>query len=819
MRITSLSRVVCLGLASGLCSPVLAQDLDALAELSFEQLLHATVDLGNRRGGKRRDLSLVPVDTFYGHELLSTGFWDLSRALQRLSPYVNRPQPSITDGTDHVPPFTLRGMEPDQTLVLVNGKRLHTSALVHLNNSIGRGSQAVDLQTLPVAAVEKVEVLRDGAAAQYGSDAIAGIINIVLKSATGWQFHSQAGVADAGDGEQLALHVSYGQALADTGYWNAGITLLDNQATNRSNPDPRPQYFDGDPRNADPTNQFPINHRFGLPEQQAITFHFNGEWVLAEAWKGYAFGHWQQRDSEAAGFFRRPRDNRNVRSIYPDGFLPLIRPEITDINLGLGISGQTQNAWSWDVSNTFGANQLHYFVHNSLNTSFGNLSPTRFDSGQLRFWQDTLDVNLGKELTPELFLAVGAELRYEHYEIVPGEPASYQDGGIDILDGPNLGAPAAAGAQVFPGFQPASQVDESRRNLALYLDLEYQASLAWQLQVALRAEDNQDFGSSLDGKIASGYQVQPDLFIRASASTGFRAPSLGQSVFSSIATVQNANNTNELIQAGTFPVQDPVAQALGATPLQAEESKHIALGLRYQPNELGELNIDWYWTEVDNRIALTGNIRPNADRFGQDVVDLMASLGVSQARFFSNTFDTRTTGYDISYQQGFNAGGLQWLAKAAYHRNHTDIIGDIRLPGAFEGIDPIFLFSRAETTRIESAQPSDNMRLELGTEYQNFAFTSRLLKFGSMLLGDSSNNPATDSYYPSEWLLDFEASYTWGNQGKISLGVRNLGDNYPAHPSETGSVFRGENGIFPYSSSAPFGSVGRYFYVSLSYRM
>lgn len=788
-----------------------AQESDPFA-MSLDELLNAPVDVGTRRADRTRARFLVPVESFTGHQLVNTGFQDLGLALQRLSPSVNRPQPAFGDGTDHVPPMTLRGLEPDQTLVLINGKRLHQSALVHLNGTIGRGSQAVDLQTIPMESIEKVEILKDGAAAQYGSDAIAGIINIVLRQDIEWQLDVHTGIAEEGDDEQVKLAISGGWQLQDNGFVRMSLSLFDDKDTNRSSPDPRPQYFDGDPRNDDPDLQNPLNHRYGQADADLLSFSFNSELALNENWQGYAFGHWHSRESNAAGFFRRPRDNRNVRAIYPDGFLPQIVPEITDISLSTGMRTNQDDGWQWDINHTWGSNNLDYQVINSVNASLGAESPTEFDIGELKYAQNILYINARKQISDAWFVAFGGEIRYEQYQIEAGEPASYINGGVPILDGPNLGSPASAGSQVLPGFQPQNEVDESRINYAFYIDTEVDINDNWQGQFALRGEDNEDFGSSLDFKFATGYAISDDFFLRFSTSTGFKAPSLGQSLFSSIATFNSSGET-----AGTFPVAHPVAMALGAQPLQAEESVHFSTGFTWQVSENALLTVDWFHIDVEERIALTGNIRPNADVFGAEIVEIMQNQGVSQARFFSNTFDTSTDGFDIHYTQNLQLEQVNLRFEAAYHENNTQIDGDITLPQALQGLDPSVLFNRLDYSRFETGQPGDNVYFTLMADFDSWLLSNRLMKVGNIIIGDNGSNPEEDSLYKGEWYWDLDAEFRMTENIIFRGGIKNLTDNYPSNSMDTSSVFDGPGGIMGYSAYIPFGFVGRHYYLQLSY--
>ncbi|HET9439511.1 MAG TPA: TonB-dependent receptor, partial [Longimicrobiales bacterium] len=486
------------------------------------------VAIGTRLPSRTVTESPVPVDVIPEAVIQNVGLIETSQILQRLAPSVNFPRTAINDGTDHVRPVTLRGLAPDQLLVLVNGKRRHTTALVHVNGSVGRGSTSVDLNAIPSSAIERIEVLRDGAAAQYGSDAIAGVVNVVLKSGerreattTFGRVQSAENGRDFTDGEHININGTYGVLLKQGGYVTVNGEYRDRQRTNRAYPDQRTQYFAGDPREANPDV---LSSWQGDGDSKDIGGFLNS--VLPIGGSGtelYVFGGVTKRDGLAAGFFRRANDNRTVRAIHPDGFLPEIGSDILDYSGAAGVRGKL-SAWRWDLSTLYGGNNFEFSVHNSNNVTMGTSSPTDFNAGTLKFaqWTTNLDfareINLG--LRNPINIGIGAEFRLDNYQIVPGDPPSYQDGGQDVLDGPNAGAQGALGAQVFPGFRPTDEVDENRSNVAAYLDLESKLTDRFLLNVAGRIENYSDFGSTADGRIAARLELVKGLAVRGAAGTG-----------------------------------------------------------------------------------------------------------------------------------------------------------------------------------------------------------------------------------------------------------------------------------------------------------
>src|SRR5215210_2520205 len=659
---------------------------------------YESITVGSRAAGVEAEKS-VPVDVFQVADIEETGASETMQIIQALAPSFNFPRPTITDGTDTVRPATLRGLGSDQVLVLINGKRRHTSALVHVNGSIGRGSTGVDLNAIPASAIQEVEILRDGAAAQYGSDAIAGVINLVLKSGVSpLSVNLKGGATTHSDGALIDTSVSQGWSLG-RGSLFATVEYRDRDETNRAGPDPRPQ------GSRDPVKQ--PNHHWGDAETKDIMGFFNGSTQIGASGSTsfYTFGGVSRREGSAGGFFRRANENRNIPSIYPNGFLPLIEPEVTDVSVAFGLRG-ARGDWFWDVSTEYGDNEFQFNVSNSLNVSLGPTSQTSFDAGSLGFDQlvTNLDLSRGFEvgLAGPLNVAFGLELRREGYQITAGEPASYIDGGFPD----QFGGKAPAGAQVFPGFRPSNEVDAQRDSYAAYVDLEGDLLEKLRMGIAVRFEDYEDFGNTSDYKLTLRFQPVESFVVRGAVSTGFRAPSLGQSFFSTVSTNFLAvGGVLVPFEVGTFPVASPVARALGAQDLEPEQSEHRSIGLVWNPTPSFEAGIDFYRVDIEDRIVLSGNFT------GTRVAALLAPFNVTGARFFTNAIDTKTEGYDVTmaYTLRLPSAGTLKLS-GGYNSTENEIVGSVTTPPQLAGLEEV-LFDATERRRIECGQPKDNLRL------------------------------------------------------------------------------------------------------------
>ena len=798
--------------------------------------LAAVAVIGTRGEARTVTDAPVPIDVLTAAEIRSTGRTETAQILQMLAPSANFPRATIGDGTDHMRPATLRGLAPDQVLVLINGKRRHTGALINVNGTIGRGSSAVDLNAIPANMIERIEVLRDGAAAQYGSDAIAGVINIVLKSGGEGEFSSMLGGTytsfedyagnehERRDGGVTHLGVNWGRATEPNRYVHIGGEFRNREHTNRTLPDPRRQYFVDDPRNDNPMLPTPdrINHRQGDAATRDFTGFLNASTVLENGVQAYAFGGGSRRDGEAAGFFRRPLDARTIRAIHPDGFLPLITSDIWDASGSIGAKG-TVRGMQWDLSATQGINSFGFNVERSNNASMGLFSPTSFHAGTLRFRQTTLNLDLFRELgrlgASPLRVATGAEYRSDNFRIIRGEPASYVNGRIRVLDGPDSNAIAGVGAQVFPGFQPTDERDVSRDNVAAYLDLESDLTHSFLLGVAGRVERYSDFGSTATFKVSSRLTPLPGWVLRGAVGTGFRAPSLSQSYFSSTATNFISGVPFEI---RTFPVNTPAARILGARPLEPERSVNYSAGIGLEPLRGLSVTVDGYRIEIDDRIVFSENFT------GQDVRDLLAANGItdiSGGRFFSNAIDTRTTGLDVvaSYGQGLGAEGVLRLT-GGYNANRTKVTRVRENPPELAAQNEA-LFGRVEQARIERGQPRDNVLLSATFDRRSLSLTARTQRFGEVTsfgaapVGAANN---TDQTFSAKWITDLSAGVGIAERLRLTVGADNVFDVYPDRNSVVGdptTSFGGNAnfGIFPFSGISPFGFNGRFLYARATY--
>ena len=770
---------------------------------SFQQ----DVVVGSRAAGAAAEKA-VPVDVFTEEEIESaSASTETNQILQKLTPSFNFPRPTITDGTDSVRPATLRNLGPDQLLVLINGKRRHSSALVNVNNSVGRGSSGVDLNAIPAAAIERIEVLRDGAAAQYGSDAIAGVINIVLKSGIEpLKLGLHAGTTTHSDGELIDTSASWGPEVG-RGSINFTAEYRDRHETNRAGPDPRDQVRTGDAGN----NAVPQpNHHWGDSEATDLMAWANANMPLNDdaTTNLYAFGGWSRRDGSHGGFYRRAIQDTNWPQIYPLGFLPLIEPDVIDYSGTAGVRGILSNFF-WDVSAQYGHNRFDFNIRDSLNVSLGPSIPpnkTNFYSGGLEFNHFIGNLDVTREFAVgfagPLNVAGGLEYRHENFQQHEGEPDSYRDGGVAN----QLGGRAAPGAQVFPGYRPSNVVDADRDSYAVYLDLEADVIRMLRIGLAGRFEDYSDFGSTSDGKVTLRFQPIQPLVFRAAASTGFRAPSLSQANFSSVSTTFLAvNGVLTPFEVATFRAASPEAAALGAQPLKPEESVNLSAGVVIDPTPTLEFSADFWSIDIDDRIALSGNLT------GSIIRDLLAPFGgVNGARFFTNAIDTETKGYDLTgrYKMSLGSAGRVDLT-AAYSKATTHIVRVSETPPQLVAFQEV-LFDRVVGRLTVCGQPVDNMRLGADWQKDRLGILVRTNRYGEYC---SFTNPASqDQTFGAEWITDVEIAYTW-RPLTFAVGAQNIGDNFP--DTQTGADLN--LGIFPYPRNSPFGMNGRFIYSRVSY--
>lgn len=819
------------------------------------------IAIGTRREGRTVERSPVPIDVIAAESITQQGFTETNKALTLLVPSFNFPQPSITDGTDSIRPATLRGLGPDQTLVLLNGKRRHQTALLNINGSVGRGSAAVDLNLIPTLAIERIEVLRDGASSQYGSDAIAGVLNVQLKRARegvttsitygayitelqdvnevtgvvagpnglpvvlpgGLLQTTQGGERRARDGETLTVASNIGLPLGEEGFFNFTAEYRDRNRTNRAGFDTRRLFQVGDPREFTGER---LNHLYGDAETNDYSFFLNAATPITPDVEFYGFASFNQRDGESAGFFRRANDARNRNfsgqtattsaevaalpfiPFYPEGFLPLIDTDTTDFSAAGGLRGEAAG-WNWDVSGVFGRNSLNFRVEDSFNTSFGSLSQTEFDAGGLTFSQATINADAQREfnvgfLKDTLSVAVGAEYRRENFGIRAGDTQSF-------ASGPFAAAPfnAASGAQVFPGFRPENEVDAERSSYAFYAELETDVTPRWTVQVAGRFEDYSDFGATLNGKFATRYELFDGFALRGAVSSGFRAPSLHQQFF---ATNSTNNVGGVLLEIGTFPVESPVAQALGSLPLEAEQSFNLSGGLTLNLFDGLTITADYYYIDINDRIIVSENLQ------GAGVVALLQTAGfnsITSARFFLNGIDTLTQGVDVIATYGWDVGDFGKIDfTGGFNYNETSITDEVETLGPLATVPGIDLFGRLESLRIERGQPRTKVNLSANWSRGIAGVTLRATRFGEVF--SPATNPLDDLLIAPEWVTDIEGRLSLTENVTVAVGANNVLDVYPTRtpigPRPTGGFFPQNNEFLPYSVFSPFGFNGRFVY-------
>jgi iron complex outermembrane recepter protein len=558
----------------------------------------AEVQIVGSRNSKRTVVnSAVPIDIIDVKSVTTqSGKIEINELLQYVAPSFNAGKQSGSDGADHIDPASLRGMGPDQTLVLINGKRRHQSSLVNLFGTRGRGNTGTDLNTIPASSIKRIEILRDGAAAQYGSDAIAGVINIVLNDNVGefngaityggYNPHADGdflpGTANTHnyvldqngngnsygneprlDGQTAKLAANYGIALGKKGgFLNMTTEFLKKEKTLRPGYD--------------------FRKGFGEAEVTSSNFMGNLSIPLCKTVSLYAFGGRNYRDTDAYAFTRNDGE-RVVESIYPGGYTPRITSVIVDNAFTSGLKMETRGGWKIDLSNTFGKNNFHYNIKGTLNASLENASPTQFDAGGHSLAQNTTNLDFSKNFKSVfegMNLAFGAEFRNENFTIFAGEVGSYttyDSFGVPITDStiqsapidPISGNPRPGGSQGFPGYSPKNVVDKSRTNLSLFADSEFDFTKNWLLSAAVRYENYSDFGSTVNGKLATRYKITRNFNFRASISTGFRAPSLAQSYYNLNFTNFNSSGATEVLLSAN---DSQVTKAFGIQKLKEEKA-------------------------------------------------------------------------------------------------------------------------------------------------------------------------------------------------------------------------------------------------------
>ncbi|WP_027867289.1 TonB-dependent receptor plug domain-containing protein [Massilia alkalitolerans] len=770
------------------------------------------VVLGSRTQAKTALDTAVPVGLISAKDLQSAGSLELGKVLQDLDPSFNFTTTFISDGTDIIRPATLRGLGPDQLLVLVNGKRRHQQALVNVQQTIGRGSAGTDINAIPLSAIQSIEVLRDGAAAQYGSDAIAGVINIVLKKGvTDTQLSASLGTTKEGDGDTYAASAHKGFALgANGGYMNLSVEGRDRDETNRAGLDTAR------------VNPPRVTQRIGDSKAKDAYLWLNAALPVGGG-ELYAFGGASRRKGDSSGFFRTADDARNVPAVYPNGFLPNIITTVKDASLGLGYKHDLSGDWSVDLSVNHGRSELGFHERNSINVSYyyeNGSSPLEADTGKLKFDQTTLNLDFKGSVDvagAPLHIGAGVEWRRDNYQIVAGDPVSYQYGRSNdprkiIRD--QSGGIAASGIQGFPGYTPGTEVDDGRHNTAYYVDLERKLGDALSLGAALRHERYSDFGNTTIGKLSLRYDPSRTIGLRASASTGFRAPGVQQKFYSSVST--NLNAAGVLTETLTARENSAVTRAFGIAPLQEETSKSASIGMILRPTNNFSVTADLYRTNIDDRIVFSSNIAPESGPCTTaatcPIRAILDPLRVGQAQFFTNAIDTSTTGFDLVAQHTTRGQGSTLVLSGQLGFNRTKVKDRHSQSSVLTGAQ---LFDDTQVTLIEKGQPRQHHVVAADYTVGQWNATARANYFGEV--EGQGFTPGFIQTWSAKWIVDLTGRYNFTRKLSLTAGVNNLFDTYPTRWDPVKAAPFPQLGFTHCWETCPFGINGRSYYVKADY--
>jgi len=804
--------IECLALAMAAVLPVHSTAAEEPA------LLDEVIVTGTRQSSRTVAESLAPIDVLSAEELTKSGKQSTRDLIATLVPSIN-----VSNGgagaSFAVKTVALRGLSGDQTLVLVNGKRRHNSAVLFINGTTQNGQSPPDLDLIPVSAIERIEVLRDGASAQYGSDAIAGVINIILKrSDAGGGASTSYGQTAEGDGETAQVQSDLGFALGDGGHIHLAADGRIQQRTDRGALNTSRLYplVNGQPDPREATADRHTNHP-GQPHVEGLNLAFDATLPVSDALIVYSFATGAMRDADSWLTFRNPNASNNQAAIYPDGYSPKLLLRDRDYQIVAGVRGTQFAGLNWDLSSSYARDAVEYEESSALNASLGPQSPRHFDIGKLTAeeWTTNLDVNRSfdtKVLSTPLFAAAGLEYRRNTYAIGAGEPASYVDGHYVASSGPLAGVVTIPGSQGVTGFPPSAAGSHARHDVGAYLNFEQSLGESWQVALAGRYEDYSDAGDTTTGKLSARYEPIPGYAIRGTASTGFRAPTLAQQHYASSSTIQ-IPGTNPVVlgPVQALPVDSPVARALGAKPLDPETSTNYSVGLVLQPLAHFNVTLDLYQIEIDDRILLTGTL------VGPAVSRAFSAAGLSPNQggfYFANAADTTTKGIDLvaTYASNFGRfGEVRWNFAANYNKTEFD---RITAPPPELANAGLVLIDRARQGDFTVGTPRDKFVLGADWALGSFATTVRVTRYGEVTQV-SPTSPTLDDTITPKYLVDLDVACNVTDRLKISAGANNLFDEYP-NTLKAGN--QGVNGFAYYNTYSPFGISGGFYYARLGYQ-
>jgi iron complex outermembrane receptor protein len=820
--------------------------------------------------GRSNVLTASPVDVISAREIKAFAQTDISQVLNYVAPSFQSARQTISDGTDAADPATLRGLGPDQVLVLVNGKRRYQQALVNINGTVGRGSVGTDLNVIPTAAIKRIEVLRDGAAALYGSDAIAGVINIQLKDdTTGVQATGLYGQTVESDGQTQQADINIGIGLNKRGFLDIGGQLLNRGYTNRAFADTAPLIYSGDASGNYPASANTEQSRRDLKAQddalvaqrgydrtnirvgQSALRNFSGflnaGYRLNGGYEVYLMGNAAYRTSHAAGFNRLPTALTQIDlNIYPNGYLPFIDVTLYDQSAIVGVR-KTFGGFATDLSNTFGRNELAYNVSGSVNASLPQdpslvgVNPTDFYAGRIAFLQNTTNLGFTRRFDQvgplaTLNVAFGGEFRVDNFLIGRGEYASYAN-----LRRPVGSVVAASGSQVFPGYQPQDELNKSRTNLAGYIDLESDITDRLLVHLAGRAERYSDFGGNVSGQASARFSLTDAIAIRGTIGNGFRAPSLQQRYFTSTATqftggqprqVLTANNDSPIVRNDLNSAQP----GFGVESLKQEKSTNYSLGITARFLRTLTFTADLYQLDIRDRIVLSSQF----STANPTVATILRNTDVTGVQFFANAVNTRTQGIDVVLSErlrlnersnlgftaaaNFNETTVRSFNSSSSTINNDQTAGNANLQNT--------LFNRQQRTRLENGNPRSKILLTANYTLGKFGVEARSVRFGEVQTKDQDPARAyLDQTFSAKWITDLTVSYQVIKQIGLTVGVNNLFNVYPdkvivdprndpnnftvGATSYSSSVDNSNRGRFLYNANQ-FGFNGAYYFTRLS---
>jgi iron complex outermembrane receptor protein len=800
-------------------SALLAALNPALAQDEAGAPVQTVVVLGSRAPARSALDTAVPVGLISAKDLQSAGPLELGKVLRDLDPSFNFTTTFISDGTDIIRPATLRGLGPDQLLVLVNGKRRHQQALVNVQQTVGRGAAGTDINAIPLSAIHHIEVLRDGAAAQYGSDAIAGVINIVLKGGAGaGHLSSTVGTTAQGDGDTVSASASRGFALgADGGYLHLALEGRRRGETNRAGVDTL---------RVDPPR---VTQRIGDSLAKDVYLWWNSALPTGRNGELYTFGGVSRRTGDAAGFFRPREDPRNVPEVYPNGFLPNILTTVKDTSIAVGYRRDLRGEWKFDASVNHGRSELAFRERNSINVSYWyepkcpcteyHQSPTEADTGKLGFTQTTVNADVKGPIpfgSGTIFVAAGAEYRRERYRIGAGEPVSYQYGRTNnpaIVIRNQAGGIAAAGIQGFPGYTPATEVNDGRHSVALYLETEHKWSPQLTLGSAVRRERYSDFGDTTTGKVTLRFDPARWLGVRASGSTGFRAPGVQQKFYSSVST--NLNAAGVLTETLTAREGSAVTRAFGIAPLKQETARGASAGLVLRPAKNLSLTADLYRIAIDNRIVFSSVIEPEAScptLAACPIRAILDPLRVGQAQFFTNAIDTVTRGLDLVAEHTWRGQGSTLVLSGQLGFNRTTVKARHSQSPVLTGEQ---LFDDAQVTLIERGQPRRHHVVAADYSAGPWNLNARANYYGQVQ--GQGFTPSFIQTWSARWLVDLSTRYAATKRLSLTTGVNNVFDAYPSKWDPVRAQPFPQLGFTHCWETCPFGVNGRSVFARVDY--